>query len=279
MKAAVFYNEANENAVKIAEQVGLFLIGNSVEVYYINTPAENVKFKIANINQVYGIVDFCVIVGGDGTIIRYAKLAALNGVSVIGINAGRLGFLADLELNEIDKLKNYFDGNYQIEERLMLKVSVIENDVVVKTNYCINDAVLIRDAKSHMIDFYVNINGERFDYRGDGMIFSTPTGSTGYSLSAGGPVTSPDAKAIIMTPVCSHSLMSRPVVFSENTVLKSGIIEHYGCDSYLCFDWEDRTKLSENNTVIVEAAKETLKLIRINASSFYKRLNNKFMRG
>lgn len=276
MKAAVFYNDSSIDATNIAIKVGDVLKKASVEAFYIKCPTDDSRFKTASIDEIYSIADFCVIVGGDGTIIRYAKSAALAGKTVIGINAGRLGYLADLESDELDKLVKICSGEYETEERMMLKVSVADAQNETKVNYCINDAVLIRGAQSHMIDFYVNIYGEKFEYRGDGMIFSTPTGSTGYSLSAGGPITSPDVKALIMTPICSHSLMSRPVIFGEKTVLTAGITEHYGCESYVCFDWDDRTKLTDNSVITVESAENTLKLIRINGSSFYNRLVNKF---
>ena len=270
MTAAVFCNTLNKDAICIANKAEKILETNSINC---------ISFVDKNYMpdaKLFSSVDFCVVVGGDGTIIKYAKDAAMFGKPVIGVNAGRLGYLADIEPDNLEALIKIAKGDFKVEERVMLKAEVVLPDGSTQTNYCVNDAVISRGNESNMLDIFIDVNNERFSYRADGLIFATPTGSTAYSLSAGGPVVSPEVQGIIMSPICSHSLNSRPVVFSPDTIITSGIFEHFGSNASVSFDWDKRISLSEGTKLIISAAEFPLKLIRINGQSFYKRLFAKF---
>ena len=273
MKAAIFFNKTNIDAVNTAEKAANILIKSGITVL---TSADNSpllsKCEYISEKEIYGIVDFSVIIGGDGTIIKYAKNAALMNKPVVGVNAGRIGYLADVEADSIESLARLAVKDYTIEERIMLKAEIKYPSGRTEVHYCVNDAVLSRGSESNMLDIFIEVYGERFNYRADGLIFATPTGSTAYSLSAGGPVVSPNIKGIIMSPICSHSLNSRPVVFSCESVIKSGVSEHFGCNAAVSFDWDKRIEISEGTELSISVGEFPLKLIRLNGDSFYKRL-------
>ncbi len=275
MTAAVFWNREHENAVSCVEN-----ICKAFQNYGIKTVVP-MGFGVPcseelSENELYNSADFCVVIGGDGTIIKYAKKAALNGLPVLGINAGRLGYLADVDCGDLAKLEKLKAGDYRIENRLMLKAVLTKANGEVLERCCVNDATICRSNTSKMIDTYVDVGGERFVYRADGIIFSTPTGSTAYSLSAGGPVIAPELDSITMCPICAHSLNSRPVVFSPSVELSSGFIDHYSCEAYVTFDWDEHIKLEKDDVLKISAAEDKLRLIRLDGTSFYKRLFNKF---
>lgn len=277
MKAAIFYNNSNTEAKLVAQKTADVLKNSGI--FTLTLPENSVVLKqceyIAD-NKIYKEADFCVIIGGDGTIIKFAKNAALNFKPVIGINVGRLGYLADIEPDNLECLSRLASGEYSVEERFMLKAEIKYRNGNSEIHYCVNDAVLSRGSESNMLDIFIDVYGERFNYRADGLIFATPTGSTAYSLSAGGPVVSPEIDGIIMSPICSHSLNSRPVIFSTDTVINSGVLDHYGCNAAVSFDWEKRIELKEGMILSISSGEFPLKLIRINGASFYKRLFAKF---
>ncbi len=275
MTAAVFWNKEQQSAVTCVEKICHILSENGIKPV-VPLDSGILGCDELSIDEIYNAASLCVVIGGDGTIIKYAKKAALHGKAVLGINAGRLGYLADIDCIDVGVLSKLATGNYDIENRLMLKVILKRNGVSISEHYCVNDVTICRSNTSRMIDTYVDVCGERFVYRADGIIFSTPTGSTAYSLSAGGPVISPELKAIAMCPICAHSLNSKPVVFSPDIKLCAGFIKHYDCEAYVSFDWQEHINLNEKDVLEISAAAEELKLIRIDGTSFYKRLFNKF---
>ena len=225
------------------------------------------------------VINYCdavIVLGGDGTILRAAKRAAKHDVPVLGINYGRLGFLAGLENANYDGLKRLVDGNYTVEKRMMLKAEI--GGSYFPPQLLLNDAVVSRGSVSRILDFHVSHNKKTvFQYRGDGLIVSTPTGSTAYSLSAGGPVVDPGLSGMILTPICPHSLFSRSVVFSGDSVLEiksEGDIEG---NIYLTVDGDGSFEIASGETVVIKKAKEKASFIRINDKNFYEVLNEKFM--
>ena len=184
----------------------------------------------------FQMIDDCNVIlaiGGDGTIIHAAKHGALADKPILGINLGRMGFVAGLEKDELNFLENLVQGDYKIDERMMLEVTYPENGELV-TKHVVNEAVLSRGALSKIVDFTLlsgnNVIGE---YRADGLILATPTGSTAYSLSAGGPVIDPAMDCILLTPVCPHSLFSRTVVFSGDRELTVEGCSQYDSDVFV----------------------------------------------
>ncbi|MBQ6569912.1 MAG: NAD(+)/NADH kinase, partial [Clostridia bacterium] len=220
--------------------------------------------------------DAVIVLGGDGTILRAAKRAAVFKIPVLGINFGRLGFLAGLEDISEESLKKLVEGQYSVESRMMLEAQIIGRDE--KPRLVLNDAVVSRGTVSRILELHVSHNNKTvFDYRADGLIVSTPTGSTAYSLSAGGPVVDPSLSGIIMTPICPHSIFSRSVVFSGDSVLEIGCRGDVKDNTYLTIDGDGSYKLFAGDRVRVKKSEQKALFIRINDKNFYEVLNEKFM--
>ena len=219
--------------------------------------------------------DIAVTVGGDGTIIHNAKFAALYQKPLLGVNLGRIGFVANIEPDELDELKRLLSGDYHIQRRMLLEINKTRGEDSV-TYTAVNEAVIHRDSLSSMVDISVGISGERIiTYRADGMLFATPTGSTAYSFSAGGPVIEPDMRCILLTPVCPHALSSRQVVFGENAVLTARVQQRYDHKCYMTVDGQNYVRISSEDTVTVKKSALELQLIILKEKNFYTLLNEK----
>lgn len=225
--------------------------------------------------------DAVIVLGGDGSIIRAAHYAAKKGIPILGINLGRLGYLCELEKDEIPLLASLLNGNYTLEKRMMLSAQVFRNgEPVSEPMLALNDAILSRGVEPVLADFSLSENGERLTvYRADGLIFSTPTGSTAYSMSAGGPVIDDGLEVIAVVPVCPHTLYSRPLIFSASAVLSSENLCRGQGKMYLSVDGEGTIPLEYGDTVRVERAGTETSLIRLceknKSHGFFAALNRK----
>lgn len=222
------------------------------------------------------VSDICIAIGGDGTIIALAKLAAEYGVPILGINFGRLGFIAGMEPGKLCDICKLTDNSYRTEKRMMLQITVKKRDESLNF-YALNDAVVSRGALSRIIDLTVSLNDNVISsYRADGLLVSTPTGSTAYSLSAGGPVIDPSINCILLTPICPHSLFSRSVIFEERSrlILKAG--NSIDDEIYLTVDGQDSVRIYPEDEIIIRKADLNVELIMIKNKSFYEILNDKF---
>lgn len=222
--------------------------------------------------------DIIIPVGGDGTIIHTAKHAVKENKPVLGINAGRIGFLAGIEIDELDRLRDLVDGNYKIEKRIMLEV--IHKGQDFENKYlAFNDAVISKGSLSRMIETDVYCN-DRYviSYRADGLILSTPIGSTAYNLSAGGPVVEPNLESIVMTPICPQSLFNRSIMFSSDNILKIGLNPENDSDTFLNIDGEKVIKLAQNDLLIVKRSNIEVNMISVIEKPFYEILNYKFIK-
>jgi len=238
-------------------------------------PPDEVDFLSDKIDDYIKQGDVVVAVGGDGTIIHTAKRAAAYQKAVLGINGGRLGFMAGLETDELDKLSALISGNYDIETRMMLDVRILRNGNVVHTATALNEAAVSRGTLSRMLQLQIH-NGDDavIAYHADGVILSTPTGSTAYSLSAGGPVIDPALNCLLMTPVCPHSLHARSYIFNRDAKL-TALVEKE--NALLTVDGEATVALQAGDAVLVENATVEAKLIKLKAMSFYDVLTEKLL--
>lgn len=219
--------------------------------------------------------DVVVAVGGDGTIIHAAKHAAMADKPVLGINVGRLGFVAGLEMDELEKLEALVNGHYTVDFRMMLRAEI---DVAgsSQTYYALNDAVIARGSLSRILDFKVLFNDSNMcDYRADGLIFSTPTGSTAYSLSAGGPVVDPSMECILLTPICPHSLFARTVVFNGSANLEAHAARDADSEIFLTVDGESAIPVPDNSIIRIRRARQVAWIIKLKQNNFYEVLNQK----
>ena len=222
--------------------------------------------------------DLAIAVGGDGTTLNVAKRASFKNVPTLGINAGRLGFMSGLEKNELSLLSNVVKGDFITEERMMLKVDIIQNDKNVGTYHCLNDAVISRGDIARLIDINLFCEGRPVtNTRADGMIVSTPTGSTAYSMAAGGPVLSPDNKCFVVTPICPHSLVNRSIVFSSDKELLLTVGSDKNNNVYLSIDGECSIPVDTNTQIIVSKSEYAAKLIKVKPENFYEILNKKII--
>ena len=223
--------------------------------------------------ELYRQGDVLIAVGGDGTIIQVAKGAAQYGKAVLGINVGRLGFVATLERHELDQLEKLVQGAYTVEKRMMLDVSIGGEE---RHYSVLNDAVLSRGTYSHILDLEVLLNNESIcNYRADGLIVSTPTGSTAYFLSAGGPVVDPSLDCIGLVPICPHSLFTRPVVFGGEATLCARA--HCGSEEEILLSLDGETILPIHSAVPVTIRRSPLTagIIRLNHKNFLQVVNDK----
>ncbi len=230
-------------------------------------------------NEIYNAADVIVTVGGDGTIIRYAKLAAKAGKPVLGVNAGRLGFLAQVEQGELELLKKLKSGEYTKEKRMLLNIDIIENGNVKSNFTAMNDAVITGGFISRIIDIKAFFGSECVSYRADGLIIATPTGSTAYSLSAGGPIIDPVAESISITPICSHTLTARPIILNKNAVVKFKAHSLKRADIYFSVDGRKAAEIKPYTEIVVSKSDYSVDLIRLDNKSFYKTISEKFRDG
>lgn len=279
MKTAVVVNLSKEEAISCAGEISLLMLSNNAEVFMLSECApfyKGVKISFTDtIEELFKVCDIAITVGGDGTIIHAAKYAARFDKPLIGVNVGRLGFAADIEIDGISELTRILNGDYSVEERILFDVEVIKNGVS-KNYLAVNDAVIARGQLSKIIDLQVTLDDEEIaKYRADGLLFSTPTGSTAYSLSAGGPIIAPQLDCILMTPVCPHSLFSRSVIFSGNSVLTVSVKIPSECCCVLTIDGEKNVDILAEDTVKIRKSDLKLKFVSINKRNFYRKLNEK----
>ena len=221
-------------------------------------------------------IDCAIVIGGDGSLIEVARMLWKRDVPILGINMGTLGYLTEVEVNHIDEdLKQMLSGNYLYEERMMLE-GTFDNGM---RDVALNDIVISRKGDLRIIHFRLFVNGELLNsYEADGVIVSTPTGSTAYNLSAGGPVVEPTASLIVITPICSHALNTRSIVLSseDEIVIEIGEGRNGSKEEVLAtFDGADTLTLSTGEKVMVRKADAETKLIKLNKLSFLEILRRK----
>lgn len=217
-----------------------------------------------------------LVLGGDGTFIRAVRDLGEKDLPLLGINLGTLGYLTEVELADFrPELERLFDGTPDIEERMMLE-GIFRNS---RKDIAVNDIVLAREGKVRIVSFRVYVNGMLLNtYHADGIIISTPTGSTGYNLSAGGPIVEPTARMIVVTPICSHALNTSSVVLSADDIIEVEVCEgRYGRQEQvsLCFDGSEQTTLVTGERVCIRRSEQTAKLVKVSQESFMKTMRKK----
>lgn len=222
--------------------------------------------------------DIIIAIGGDGTIIHSAHYAAEYNKPILGINAGRLGFLAGLEKQELSMLSALIGGNYETESRMMLKVSHYEKDMLISQNYCLNDCVIGRGVSLRLCEIEVRCDGRKInDYLADGIIVATPTGSTAYSLSSGGPVVDTAIESLILTPICTHSLFSRSMIFKPESKISICVKNPDVCLPVFSCDGQIGIDMGLDSKIVIEKAERVTKIIRIKSDSFADIFSQKLM--
>ncbi len=210
-------------------------------------------------------IDAAVVLGGDGSIIDAAHRFAECGIPLIGVNFGRIGFLAEIEISEIPLITDILRGQYTIEERMMLDVSVVDGDGRVRfSSRCLNDAVLSNGPVARILTFDIKANGIGIETcLADGIVVCTPTGSTAYSLAAGGPILEPTLNCICLTPICPHTMNNRPVILNGDSVITLDGITSKGTSVYLTTDGREVFELREGDCVVLRRSEVKTGLLRL----------------
>ena len=221
--------------------------------------------------------DMLICFGGDGTILHMAKTATRHGIPILGVNIGTMGFMAELESTELQELKRLAAADFAIDERMMLDVTVLRDRDIIFHDICLNDAVITKGAVARIVHLSVNCDGvQAMECGGDGIIVATPTGSTAYNLSAGGPIVEPDAHSILVTPICSHEVGSRCMVTSENRVITVAMTRNARRNAYLSVDGGKALRMNMGDVATIRKSNLTTKLVRLKSRSFYDVVNMKF---
>ena len=224
--------------------------------------------------------DLLITFGGDGTILHLAKMAAMSKVPVLGVNMGSLGFIAELEAGELESLRKLKDWNFETESRMMLDVSVERDGKQVYSHLGLNEAVIREGPISHAIHLCLYSDGYHLvDIAGDGVIVSTPTGSTAYSLSAGGPVVEPVAQTLVVCPICTHSMRFSSYVLSPERTLTIELERNGRKPVYLFVDESRAFSLKADDKVIVRRSKHVTRLARLTEKSFCEIFAQKMLPG
>ena len=225
------------------------------------------------LNNADGVICF----GGDGTILHMAKTATRRGLPILGVNIGTMGFMAELESGELDKLAQLVTGEYSLDRRMMLDVTVQRDRDIIFHDICLNDVVITKGAVARIVHLSVHCdNVQAMECSGDGVIISTPTGSTAYNISAGGPIVEPEAKNIIITPICSHDVGTRCIVTSDKRVITTHIVRNSRRNAFLSVDGGKSMRLNMGDETIVRKSNLETKLIRLKDRSFFDVVNTKF---
>ena len=225
------------------------------------------------LNNADGVICF----GGDGTILHMAKTATRRGLPILGVNIGTMGFMAELESGELDKLAQLVTGEYSLDRRMMLDVTVQRDRDIIFHDICLNDVVITKGAVARIVHLSVHCdNVQAMECSGDGVIISTPTGSTAYNISAGGPIVEPEAKNIIITPICSHDVGTRCIVTSDKRVITTHIVRNSRRNAFLSVDGGKSLRLNMGDETIVRKSNLETKLIRLKDRSFFDVVNTKF---
>lgn len=274
------FGKFNDNSVADAvNHVKDFLEKNDVAVYLGHTTSSQIDgMRLEDQQQPPNkLLDLAIVVGGDGTMLGVARELSKFGVPAVGINLGRLGFLTDIPIANFElTLSSILKGDYHIEQRTLLKCKVARDGKKILSSMALNDIVLSKGNMGRLIEFRIQVNNHYVAKpRGDGLILSTPTGSTAYALSAGGPIIYPDLPVICLSPICPHTLSNRPILLSETDKIHISNIEPNEFPPNLALDGVMLMQLTGSEVIDISRAKRKLKLVKAAGFNYFETLYNK----
>src|SRR4051812_3204667 len=259
-------------------KLGEYLTGRGVKVLVDRLTASNIgdgPFPVLTLDQIGKEANLAIVLGGDGTMLNIARTLAPFDVALVGINQGRLGFLTDISLNTmVETIGTILDGDYVTEERMLVAAEVFDGKERVFDVLAFNEAVVSKGIKGSMIELEVRIDGKfLYSLRADGLIVTTPTGSTAYALSSSGPIIHPSLSAMALVPICPHTFSSRPIVISSDSVVE--IVVKSAADPRAHFDSHSRYDLREGYRVVVRRYGHTIRLLHPVGHDYYNMLREK----
>ncbi len=272
----------SRNLAEPLEKLIAFLEGRGLSVVLDHRSAAAVgktHAPVVSLDDIGAHADLVVVLGGDGTLLYAARVLSCQKVPLIGINLGQLGFLTDIPANAMETmLGQVLDGEYQEETRTLLKTKIVRQGNIVSRTVALNDVVLTKGARGSMIDLEVYVDG-RFVYslRADGLIVATPTGSTAYALSSGGPILHPDLAAIVLVPICPHTLSNRPIALSDHCTVE--VILQKGAWAFANFDVQDHYELQVDDRLVISPNDAGVRLLHPIGHSYFAMLREKLRWG
>ena len=277
LKVAIIPNKKKDSQLEVTKKL-VSLLGGRAEII---VPAE-FEGKLQDVQyaeDVYSVVDVAIVIGGDGTVINSALPCAKADIPMLGINLGRVGFMSEVELCSIDEaMESFLKGDYEIEERMMMSVQISGADGDGKCFHALNDAVIEKAKDVKLIGLELFSDNEKISqYVADGIIVSTPTGSTGYNLSAGGPVVNPLMSLFVATAICPHMLTARPAVMPADKPIIIKLGGEIEGSAVACVDGEPVGQVNSGDRVIITKSQYSAKLIKIVRRSFYDTIIEKML--
>ncbi len=267
-RIAVIPNYTKDTEYRYTKKLCDYLFGKAHIVMQEKDRVDGITSEYTN-GSVYEGVDAVIILGGDGTMLQAAEPCGRSGIPVMGINLGKVGFMTEVETADMeDACDRLLADDYDVEERMMMNVTISGNNG--KSTYIALNDLVISKPEAKMVAMELYANGEKVsEYMADGLIISTPTGSTGYSLSAGGPVADPTMTLFIATPICAHTLSARPMLMSQQKKITLQITESGSHTATVTVDGENKCVMTSGDTVTVERSEYRLKIIKLGKQSFY----------
>ncbi len=272
-------NLSKPNALKVAQKIAAYLKKRGISLWVEHAAKETLKLKgvqTGELSDLFRHSQAIIALGGDGTILNAVRQMKRHSVPILGVNLGTLGFLTEVRVEELEEaLKKLVKKRYKVEKRMMLQAQVVRGKKVQATYHALNDVVVTHGELARVIDLKVKMNKELVtSYIGDGLIVATPTGSTAYSLSTGGPVVHPSANAILMTPISPHTLTNRPIVIADKGFLEIQVGKP-NREAYLTIDGQVGLVIKSNDLVKVKKSSYSAKLILLEGSSYFGILREK----
>ncbi|MZP28442.1 NAD(+) kinase [Heliobacterium undosum] len=277
----VVLNDDKPQALEVAGQMAEWLSQREVPMGIpLTRVAELVHSPSPELRDRLRQLDLIVVLGGDGTLLNTARLAAPYGIPVVGVNLGRLGFLTEVEVSDLfPALERIISGDYRIEERMMLEARLVQDGVEQPPYFALNDVVVTKGDHPRMIRVEAAVGDEVvWTYSADGLIVSSPTGSTAYSLSAGGPIVSPELHALLITPISPHALDARPLVIPQDQAVRLTVISSHS-HAVVTVDGQPGQPMVCGDSVLVQKASVACRLIRLGERTFFRILREKMQQG
>ncbi|MGI6113581.1 MAG: NAD(+)/NADH kinase [Mahellales bacterium] len=280
MIIGVIPNLEKDNDLLLTKELINYLQSRDIDVLIPqsikDTHFHNIKVGTSNTSHIYKDSDIIIVLGGDGTLLNVARHVVPHETPLLGINLGHLGFLTEVEVKEVkDAIDRLISNDYTLEKRMMLEAVVIRNNIEMENYYALNDIGIAKGSFSRIIHLKTYIGNSLVDiFPADGIIISSPTGSTAYSLSAGGPVISPTMECLLITPICPHTLNTRPIVISPSENVRVEVLDNFN-DIIVTIDGQQGVQLNNGDVVLIKKSSVYTNLIKLSRRSFYSLLRNK----
>jgi NAD+ kinase len=266
----------------VASELIEWLIANDVEPLVESHLAHHLLYpKGMDISRFPELADLVVVLGGDGTLISAARLIGGRDIPILGVNLGSLGFLTEITVDELyPHLTDFLRGEYAVSERMMLDCAVLRNGAEIASHQVLNDVVINKGALARIVDLDTKVDCRHLTtFKADGLIISTPTGSTGYSLSAGGPIIHPAMNCLAITPICPHTLTNRPIVVADDSLISITVSSLDDEDVFLTLDGQVGVELKSGDVIQVRRARHHSMLIMSKGRDFFEVLRTKLKWG